>query len=42
MSRWMPKIDHRKGPRYLAIADAMGDAIRDGSLQPEQTLADPS
>ncbi|NVJ91121.1 MAG: PLP-dependent aminotransferase family protein [Methylocystaceae bacterium] len=38
MSRWMPKIDHRKGPRYLAIADAMGDAIRDGSLQPEQRL----
>ncbi len=38
MSSWIPQIDHRKGPRYLAIADAIGEAIREGVLKPEQRL----
>ncbi len=39
MSKWMPQIEDRKGPRYLAIADAIGEAIRDASLKPEERLA---
>ncbi|SCA57807.1 GntR family transcriptional regulator [Candidatus Terasakiella magnetica] len=38
MSGWVPQIEDRRGPRYLAIADAIGEAIRDGSLQPEERL----
>lgn len=38
MSQWMPQIEDRKGPRYLAIADAIGEAIRQGELKPEERL----
>jgi DNA-binding transcriptional MocR family regulator len=38
MSQWKPEIDHHKGPRYIAIADAIGDAIRDGTLKPHERL----
>ncbi|MDV7338984.1 PLP-dependent aminotransferase family protein [Terasakiella sp. A23] len=38
MTKWMPLIEDRKGPRYLAIADAIGDAIRDGGLKPDERL----
>jgi len=38
MSQWKPQIDHHKGPRYIAIADAIGDAIRDGALKPHERL----
>ena len=38
MSQWMPEIEHRKGPRYLAIADAIGEAIREGTLKSEERL----
>jgi len=38
MSLWIPQIDHRKGPRYLAIADAIGEAISEGGLKSEERL----
>lgn len=38
MTPWMPQIEDRKGPRYIAIADAIGDAIKDGSLKADQRL----
>jgi DNA-binding transcriptional MocR family regulator len=38
MTNWLPSITERKGPRYLAIADAIGDAISSGELKPEQRL----
>ncbi|WP_419797529.1 MAG: PLP-dependent aminotransferase family protein [Terasakiella sp.] len=38
MTQWKPQIDHRKGPRYLAIADAIGEAIREGNLKTEERL----
>jgi len=45
MTIWMPDIEHRDGPRYAAIADAIGDAIaaaqlEDGAkLPPQRELA---
>ncbi len=30
---WMPEIAERRGPKYLAIADAVGEAISDGDLE---------
>lgn len=38
MTIWSPQIENRKGPRYLAIADAIGEAIREGELQPDERL----
>jgi DNA-binding transcriptional MocR family regulator len=32
MTIWMPEIAERRGPKYLAIADAVGEAISDGDL----------
>ena len=32
MTIWIPELAGKKGPRYLAIADAIGEAIRDGDL----------
>ncbi len=29
---WTPDLEHYKGPRYTAIADAMADAIKSGEL----------
>lgn len=33
MTSWLPDIEDRAGPKYLRIADAMGDAIRTGALE---------
>lgn len=38
MSHWVPQIDQYKGPRYLAIADAIGEAVRTGKLKPLERL----
>jgi len=38
MTNWLPSIDQSKGPRYLAIADAIADAIGTGELKPEGRL----
>jgi DNA-binding transcriptional MocR family regulator len=32
MTNWLPDIAARKGPRYIAIAQKIADAIEDGSL----------
>lgn len=32
MTTWLPDIAERSGPKYLRIADAVGDAIRCGAL----------
>jgi DNA-binding transcriptional MocR family regulator len=32
MTMWQPKIEDRRGARYLAIADALADDIRSGAL----------
>lgn len=32
MTTWLPEIAERNGPKYLRIADAVGDAIRCGDL----------
>lgn len=34
MTIWSPQILETSGPKYLAIADAIGEAIADGSLTP--------
>ena len=33
MTIWTPDIAHRDGPRYLAIAEAIGEAVADGHLE---------
>jgi DNA-binding transcriptional MocR family regulator len=38
MTKWLPELSGRSGPRYLAIADAIADAVRDGSLPPGTRL----
>ncbi|WP_417793408.1 PLP-dependent aminotransferase family protein [Terasakiella pusilla] len=38
MPSWIPKIEDRKGPRYIAIADAIDDAIKEGVLKPNDRL----
>jgi DNA-binding transcriptional MocR family regulator len=35
---WLPRIGERSGPRYLAIADALGDDIAAGRLAPGTRL----
>ena len=32
MKIWMPELAGTRGPKYLAIADAIGTAVADGSL----------
>ena len=32
MTNWLPNIDNRPGPKYLAIADSISEAISDGAL----------
>ncbi len=32
MTIWIPDVEGRKGPLYLALADAIGEAVRDGGL----------
>ena len=32
MTTWLPEIADRAGPKYLQIADALGDSIRNGDL----------
>jgi len=38
MTIWTPDISIRKGPKYLAIADAVGEAVSDGDLRPGDKL----
>lgn len=38
MTEWLPDLGRRTGPRYRAIAEAMADAIRGGSLKPGARL----
>ncbi len=38
MTIWQPNIHERSGPKYLAIADAVGEAISDGHLSPGDKL----
>ena len=38
MTSWIPKLDESKGPTYLAIADAIGAAVRRGELRPGDRL----
>ncbi len=38
MTIWHPDIEGRPGPRYLAIADAIGEAVADGRLSPGARL----
>ena len=35
---WEPRLDHRTGPRYLAIADAIGEDMAAGRLTPGDRL----
>lgn len=38
MTIWTPSLEGRSGPTYRAIADAVADAIADGSLKPGDRL----
>ena len=38
MTIWVPKIEPRPGPRYLAIADALADDVESGRLAPGTRL----
>jgi DNA-binding transcriptional MocR family regulator len=38
MTSWEPRLAHREGPRYLAIADALGEDIEGGRLAPGDRL----
>jgi DNA-binding transcriptional MocR family regulator len=38
MTNWLPDIGGSKRPAYLAIADAIGDAVRQGQLRPGDRL----
>ncbi|KAE8439263.1 PLP-dependent aminotransferase family protein [Vreelandella piezotolerans] len=38
MTIWVPSIEHMTGPRYRAIAQAIGDAIARGGLAPGEKL----
>ncbi|MDY0110686.1 MAG: PLP-dependent aminotransferase family protein [Candidatus Krumholzibacteria bacterium] len=38
MTIWLPEIDGRAGPRYLAIADRLGEDLARGRLVPGQQL----
>lgn len=38
MTNWMPRLDGLRGPRYLAIADALARDVRAGRLRPGDRL----
>jgi len=38
MSIWLPDLSRRTGPRYQALAAAIGDAVTSGELRPGQRL----
>jgi len=38
MTMWIPDLSGRDGPRYLAIAEAITEAIATGALAPEEKL----
>ncbi|MEK9662084.1 MAG: winged helix-turn-helix domain-containing protein, partial [Alphaproteobacteria bacterium] len=38
MTIWQPDLTRYAGPKYRAIADAIGDAIADGNLVPGDRL----
>ena len=38
MTNWCPALDHRPGPRYVAIADALAADISEGRLPPGTRL----
>jgi len=38
MTIWSPELTDRTGPRYLAIADALGEDVRAGALRPGDRL----
>ena len=38
MTIWAPNLDERTGPRYVAIADALAQDVRDGVLPPGTQL----
>lgn len=38
MTNWLPNIAERAGAKYLRIADAIGDAIKQGELEPDSKL----
>jgi len=38
MSIWLPDLSSRNGPKYLAIADAVGEAVSNGTLVPGDKL----
>ena len=38
MTIWCPDLDHKTGPKYLLIAEAIGQSIADGSLKERDRL----
>jgi DNA-binding transcriptional MocR family regulator len=38
MTNWLPRLDDWRGPRYLAIADALARDVRSGRLRPGERL----
>lgn len=38
MTNWLPSLEGRSGPRYLAIADALASDVADGTLKPGERL----
>ena len=38
MTSWIPELSGSKGPTYLAVADAIGAAVRRGELRPGDRL----
>jgi DNA-binding transcriptional MocR family regulator len=38
MTMWMPQLEGRPGPRYLAIADALGEDLEKGRVRPGSQL----
>lgn len=38
MTMWFPQLQNEPGPRYLAIADAIADDVKDGKLAPGARL----
>ena len=38
MTKWLPRLDDRQGPRYVAIADALAADIGEGRLAPGTRL----
>lgn len=38
MTKWNPTLDDRSQPAYLALADAIAEGVRSGSLAPEDRL----